>query len=751
MKAQVKQHNGTPTLFLDGKPVFANMHWTGFLNPETIGPIQTAIRGFAGTGVHIYTTDALANEWRGPIEGDPRPYDFSTVGPRLQQAVDADPQALFNLRIMIETRYLLDDWWHKAYPDELEVLSDGSRPAASYASLEWQNQVKEVLRGYVAYLREAGFYDRVIGYQICVGTCGEWIKDWSSMSPPSGDFSEPMRRYFRSWLSRKYPDDAALRAAWNDPAVTLAAAEVPSGAEQDATTHYLFRNPQKERKVIDFYEAYAELCADALLDFCRTVKAETHNEKLTGAFFGYIMELAWNNCFFNDSRDDQDAAEVSTVQRSGHLGLQKVLRSPDLDYLVSPYSYGFRGLGGDGLSMQPSESLRIHGKLYLFEEDTLMHNNFDPPPGKRMHPTSRSIAIYERNFAQVLTRGQGITWLENDAFVEDPAILPEARRLQVRYNEIGNWHVQQFDRRPSAEVAVFLDDESLMYEGNRNHIDLPLIWQQRVITLNRFGAPHDVYLLNDLLEGRLLREYKLYVFLNPFHLNDKRRQALHAQLGSGGKTALWLYAPGYINSDRPEQSLTTAAMTDLTGFTFGRGGSFWSPFMHVTDFTHPITRCIPQDLFWGTTRSIAPIFHLADPDAAILGEVVYGLGRCQPGLGIKTVQPAASAQPWHSVYNATPNLPPQLLRGIARHAGVHLYSEEGDVLYATPELLAVHTVAGGQRNFKLPREAEVVFDLFNNRELARGAREFCVDLKPASTALFYTGPADKLAALHLTP
>ena len=51
------------------------------------------------------------------------------------------------------------------------------------------------------------------------------------------------------------------------------------------------------------------------------------------------------------------------------------LRSPDIDFFVSPYSYHFRGLGGDGLPMQPTESLRVHGKLYLFEEDTLMHNN----------------------------------------------------------------------------------------------------------------------------------------------------------------------------------------------------------------------------------------------------------------------------------------------------------------------------------------------------------------------------------------
>ena len=39
--------------------------------------------------------------------------------------------------------------------------------------------------------------------------------------------------------------------------------------------------------------------------------------------------------------------------------------------------------------------------MYFMEEDALMHNNFDPD--KRMHPVSRSIAIYQRNFAQMVT------------------------------------------------------------------------------------------------------------------------------------------------------------------------------------------------------------------------------------------------------------------------------------------------------------------------------------------------------------
>jgi hypothetical protein len=218
-------------------------------------------------------------------------------------------------------------------------------------------------------------------------------------------------------------------------------------------------------------------------------------------------------------------------------------------------------------------------------------------------------------------------------------------------------------------------------------------------------------------------------------------------LGGGGRTALWFYAPGYINSDHEEAVVSADNMTDLTGFHFGLGRSYWAPFMHLTDFAHPITQGLSQDLFWGTTRSIAPIFHLADPEARVLGEVVYGLGRCQPGLGIKTVRPAASAEPWTSVYLATPTVPPSVLRGIARHAGVHLYSEAGDVLYATHDLLSVHTVAGGARTFQLPRRVEVVYDLFNERLLAGDAAQFSVELAPASTALYFTGQARALETL----
>jgi hypothetical protein len=739
LKAQLKSHNGTPTVFLDDRPAFFGCHLVGYMYPDKLKEHQPYARKYAEAGVHIYSVDNFTHEWVGPRPHDPSPYDFSVVLPRLQSYLEVDPQAMFLLRMGTDTRWLPNNWWNLAYPDELEVLSDGARWGQSFASTVWREQVKDLLRAFIDHLRAVGLYDRVLAFQAGAGSSGEWIKDMSCMLLPSGDFSPPMRRHFRAWLEARYQgDNAALRDAWADAAVTFATAEVPTPEQQATTaTGRSFRDPRRERRTIDYYTCFAELCADDLLDFCHTIRELTDGEKLTGGFFGYVMELAWNMAFFAANQTLAEG-EVSTVQRSGHLGLHQVLHSPDIDFLVSPHGYAFRGLGGDGLPMQPGESLRHHGKIYFMEEDALMHNNFDP--GGRNQSVENSIAVYQRNFAQAITHGHAVTWFEVESLHEHPSLVDERNRWMKRFQELGQWALD-LDRRPSAQVALVLDDESYFYEANNNSVDIPLIWRQRVISLNRFGAPHDVYLLDDLLDGDL-PAYKLYVFLNPFHLNNRRREALKHILRREGRTALWLYAPGLLNSDAGNGQVApppNELMTDITGLRFGQSDGPWGPLMHVTNFRHPITRGLPQDWFWGTTNPIGPLFHLEDPDATTLGQVVYSLGRCKPGFGVRTFNHDDPPNAWNSVYIATPDVPAPVLRGIARFAGVHLYNEDGDVLYASPDLLSVHTVSGGPRTFKLPKTVEVVYDLFNQQRVAGNVSEFAVELPPASTALFFTG------------
>ena len=233
MKANVKNYNGTPTLFLNGQPAFAGCQLLGSLDPNYHNLNQQLLRVYAQAGIHIYSIDCVGPEWCGPRPGNRSSlqtefaansshFDFSFVAPRLQEVVDADPEALFLLRMSFETRGLQNNWWNQMYPDELEVLSDGTRLSQSFASTVWQNEVKELLRGYIGELRASGMYDRVIAYQIATGTCGEWIKSWSSMGVLCGDYSAPMRRHFRAWLRTRYQGDvSALQKAWTDADIRL--------------------------------------------------------------------------------------------------------------------------------------------------------------------------------------------------------------------------------------------------------------------------------------------------------------------------------------------------------------------------------------------------------------------------------------------------------------------------------------------------------------------------------------------------
>jgi hypothetical protein len=719
--AEIKPHNGAPTLFLDGKPAFYGTWWVSPPTVEGWVAADVARKNAAETGIHIYAFDVGPTEWCGPGPGRTGHYDFSSVKARFGRVLEADPNALFHLRIYLEMSEPQSQWWHALYPDEREVVSDGTPYRQSFASKVWREQAKDFLRAYVAHLKQIGLFNRVVSYQVGAGHTGEWVKGKLSMFFLTGDYSKPMKLHFREWLRGKYGnDESAFRKAWNKPELSFQSAEVPAADEQFGTKHLTFRDPQQEQNVIDYYRCLADLCGGLVVDFCRTVKEATGGKALAGAFYGYLMELAWNAGFFAEG----PGSPYSTYQRSGHLGLGQVLESPFVNFLVSPYSYGFRGIGGEGTSMLPAESVRLHNKMYLMEDDTRTHTDADPAYG-RARNLEESEAILRRNFGTVVTHGQGMWWLANKGHIE-PNLEPAFKPMLKKFAELGAFALET-DRTPGAEIAVLLDDESFFYETVRNELDVPLIFHQRLVGLPRLGAPFDVYLLNDFLKGRL-RPYKLYIFLNPFRLDESRRKALKSELCRDGKTALWIYAPGYI-----KESPSVENMKDLTGFSFVKNEHPWPSFLHITNFTHPITSRLRQDLFWDTQSHLGPLFHVADRDAQVLGEVVIAQGTCQPGFAVKTFPT------WTSIYAAVPNIPAQVLREIARFAGVHLYNEEGDVLAASRNLLSVHTISGGKRVFRLPSKSEIVFDLYERTTVARNTDRFEVSLKPGSTSLYYIG------------
>src|SRR5690606_16049578 len=149
---------GTPTLFLDDKPVYANIHLIGGMDPTPEGwrVTEDAIRRYAANDIHIYSIDAAGDEWYGPRLADPTQFDYTPTAGRLQKILAVDPKALFLLRISFDTKFMAGNWWNLENPDEVEVLSDGQRLSASFASVAWHERVQRFLRGYIANLRETG-------------------------------------------------------------------------------------------------------------------------------------------------------------------------------------------------------------------------------------------------------------------------------------------------------------------------------------------------------------------------------------------------------------------------------------------------------------------------------------------------------------------------------------------------------------------------------------------------------------------
>ena len=717
MGTTIEVYNGTPTVMRNGKPIFYGCMWGSPPGADEYGERDIA-RSYGEAGVHIYAFDVGSPyEWRLADDGKRVEFDLSDLRGRFGRVIDVDRDAQFHLRIHLET----PEWWNRAFPTECEVDSRGRRLCQSYASPLWRSQAKEFLTAYVAAIVSAGLEDRVLAYQTGAGGTGEWVKGDASMAGPCGDFSEPMARYFRSWLVERYAGDLdAFRRSWTDPSISFERAAVPPEERQHASTETSFRDPRTEMQVIDYYRALADLCADLIIDFNTTVKAASRVEVLTGAFYGYLAELAWNQSFFGAGNE----SEYSTTQRSGHLGLKKVLDSPAVDFIVSPYSYGFRGVGGEGAPMPPTESIRRGGKLYIYEEDSRAMTAADEDHG-RVYTLADSVSVLKRNLAQVVTRGMGVWWLGTH---QNPVGQQAFGPLLKRFMEIGEFALR-LDRTPRSQIAVLLDDESFYYEGNTNALDLPLIFQQRLWGLPRLGAPYDMYLLDDFLVDTP-STYRLCIFLNAFAVDSERRDRIHRSLATLGATALWIYAPGYIGATGP----SIDSMRALTGFAFGKGERPWGPLAHILDYSHHVTRELSADLSWGTNSILGPLFHVEPDDATtVLGQVVYSQGRCKPGLCIRDMDG------WRSIYSAAPNLPAALLRGIAAHAGVHIYSGEGDVLYACGGLVGIHSVKGGARCLRLPAQAEVVLDLFDERELGTQTDRIETVIEPGGTQLFYAG------------
>ena len=61
MKAQLKMHNGTPTVFFDDQPAFFAVHLVGYMMPDKLTEHQDIAKKYADAGVHIFHLNEAGN------------------------------------------------------------------------------------------------------------------------------------------------------------------------------------------------------------------------------------------------------------------------------------------------------------------------------------------------------------------------------------------------------------------------------------------------------------------------------------------------------------------------------------------------------------------------------------------------------------------------------------------------------------------------------------------------------------------
>lgn len=630
--------------------------------------------------------------------------DLTLAKKQLRGVLDVCPEAAIIIRFHVNP----PKWWQKKYPEENTVYADTkAKPdydwglqriieedeenpvRTSLASQKWIDESSVKLIEFLRKLQQLPEANAIAGIQVAGGVYGEWHY-WGFINNEP-DQSLAMQRYFRKWLQEKYKTDASLQLAWKNKSVTLENATVPTLENRLTTQSGIFRNPQLERKTIDYYEAQHTCVADDIIHFCRVIKENWPRPIITGAFYGYFYAVF-----------GREAA-------GGHLEFQKVIKSPFIDFISAPGTY-YPDAVEIGDAYRPRSlitSVRLNGKLWLDEMD-------QQPPLLPLNDTAfntsldKSIAMVRRNVMATASHGAGLWFYDFGSsgfnggkrlvdhgswgWWDEPSLMKDISNLKALLDRQNN---KSFQR--DADVLLVHDTKTFYYTGSAKAASFMGHWTNNWIppSIYKSGVLHDVIHVDDLSLCNL-DQYKAVVFINTWILNEDQKKLIKTRVAQKARNLVFLYAPGYGN----EKTLDKRFMDELTGF-------------QLTELKQENAAIIQVDKKFIDTKDFSvwnmvvnPLFVGKENDGQVLGRMA---GTNQPAFLKKNFKAYTS---WFI------SLPPDdsfLWRFIFKEAGAHLYLSEGNhVIYGGNGILTIHVKQGGEVKLKLNNGVEKKLILENH-------------------------------------
>ena len=592
--------------------------------------------------------------------------------------------------------------------------------------VSWRSEIAGGLRHLIDHIQRSDYAAHVFGYIITGMMTEEWYH-WSIHTGELSDYSAPMQAAFRGWLHKRYGDIAALREAWRDPRVSFDTASVPSKADRQRHRERTFRDPAAEMPVIDYYLFYNEIIPETIDHFAGAAKEVTRGSKVVGAFYGYMFEFGGDPEF-------------------GHNALGRLARSPNIDFMLVTASYGHRQLGrGADYLRSPALSLALHGKLWYHDNDVVsskfpevirrlgLKEGFGPgtiqQTGENLgatRTTEETAWMYRRSAGFALGHGLFTSFFDlHGGYYDDPEILAELARL---YRVLGE--SAKFDRSSAAQILLVADEAAGAYLTFENGAYARMLADTQP-TLNKIGAPFDSVLIDDL-EQLDPSPYRLVIMFHTYLLSVEQRALVRRKLLRPGVTVLWLYTPGLFDGHHASMD----SMAALTGLQVSGSDPAHpvAPRIELTRSEHPLVAALRAAgmTTLGPSDVKVQAFGVRDPGATVLGTLP---GNDLASLAVKTVSGLTS------LYAVTSLLPPLFYRTVARLAGVHLYNDRDDTVYASRSYLTVNADGAGPRTLRLPRPCDVI-DPFSGRTLHRNVNQFSANLKDKETLLVRLAPPD---------
>ena len=666
-KAQIRQENGIPQLYMNDKPTAPMLLWLNTKNRQLDDLNRSQAAAFAQLGMHLYSNVADL-----PLSGN----DFESCKAAMRCIIAGDPEAKILLRITASPFGEEAEAWCEKHPEDKmvwnvvhttpynngmvnETSMVGNAPVyITVASDEWFATAQQAVVNLCRELdRDPEFSDHLLGIHVGGGESYEWFH--YGLRERGIDYSKTNGKKYAQWrIAKRGPDcDTALPE------------DLPGNDRMELPDRTLLTKKTDDR-FTDYAEYSSWLMSERILTFAHTLRKELGTNRLVVFFYGYLFELY--------------------DPRTGHFMLNRILESPDIDALTSPISYTDRVHGGVGALMSPADSITAHGKLWIVENDVRSPNiirsldpGYDPTSDwvDKVNTIENMNEVIKREAGQMLIHGLGCWYMDLGGlgWHHHPMIWKQIGDLHALYTKM-----QPHLRPASPEVALLVDEDGMFYQGHADFLGVNLLYRTR-LSLYRAGVEFGMYTARDFENDRI-PSAKVAFYLSPFAISKDRADRIRKIAAKNHTTLIFMHGFGVTDP---------AVVKELTGMeiqTTEEG---------LCNLAMEGSRVLWQDARWGD--------QLANPATWVASGGEPLATYTQGTLSGKTAAAWGNGEGYSVLFVGATELSAEAMRHLCRIGGAHIYCETDDTFLCGNGFYMIHTsLHPGVRTIRLPEKKELI-------------------------------------------